>query len=553
MNKTKTYYIWLHSALLLLCAVPAIIRAQDFDQEVDIFDFLDQPENEALIDAFNFDTTRICNKATALDTLQALDADKLLQTDFFLRSNPIQTRSLLDYPEFLPWRHEKDRRAFGFDLFYNQTTRGYFTHKSSNICSYLAIEEDSPFIQALGKIFQNVQNLGLELPITIDEVSTILKLFETFTVQERRLGFMFHAKGSIDKWNLYMYAPWYYLERNHFINPTIQAEIEELIEDIFGESTVPECEEIAFQDAHFVSDSFGIGDTRLMVDYPVYDTTFWQMYIGGLATIPTAFAFKKGLKGNHFHRLTCRPLLPLCDLVNNIIESRDAGSNNDLEPFLLSLLDNASAMLIQTPLGNGSHPGIGIYMRNTVPVSEYIQERWARKLLLRSFISLEYLIPGWEKRSFRFPANRAPFAQFPLENISADRVDATYDFIVQQLTDRFIPIGLETKVHPGIIFHSSTQVSYEGKRNGFTFGTDTWVRSPEHLKKIQGCKELLAQIDQCNAAQRFGYQSKLFGSIFFKVKKPGRLWTFTLGGDTTFMTRGIGQDYSLLFGIDVIF
>ena len=126
------------------------------------------------------------------------------------------------------------------------------------------------------------------------------------------------------------------------------------------------------------------------------------------------------------------------------------------------------------------------------------------------------------------------------------------DSLVQQITNDCFRLTYNTRVAPGL-FCSSSQLCYEGDYNGFTIGTDTYVRTKESLKDIERCLYKDQLIDICNARAPFGIQSKAVASVFFKVHQPDKLWTLSLIGDYTFMNRGIGNDFLLGFNVDVIF
>jgi hypothetical protein len=483
-------------------------------------------------------------KANILGILFDFKVPELLQENFYLKSNNIISRSLLDYPEFLPFRHDKDKTAVYVDLFYNQTDRGFFTRSSSNICSYLAVtsaELRKKLITTLDK---------LSLPLTF---SSVLDLFATFTVVERRFGLMIGGKGVLDKWHINAMAPLYYLERNHFVNQKTQDDIRLLL------STVPDTQEneSEFQDRFLVSDKFGIGDTRIYADYPLAKGKYIHMRLGFLTTLPTAFAFEKGLKGTHFTRAIVRPDFDLVAFFTLRDEQKDNEANALAISYALQALNNLDAILLDTPLGNNGHVGLGVYLKNWMPISKYIKQSWSHRLIWRSFMSLEYLIPATEQRSYVLPAIIKDFTarDFDPRNYPDDQalINSNFDFLVQQITDRLFPVTYNTRVAPGFIFRSSSQLCYEGDYSGFTIGTDTYVRTKESLKDIERCLYKDQLIDICNARAPFAYQSKAVASVFFKIHQPDTLWTLSFIGDYTFMNRGIGSDYLLGFNVDVIF
>lgn len=522
----------------------------------DIIAWADKPDIAELIDNTPMVVTRQANKLAVLDILNFIQVPQLLEENFFLRSNNVTSRSLLDYPEFLPFRHDKDKRAVYVSLFFNQTTRANFTRNSSNICSYLATA--SP---ALAQKLTNTINLTRELFMDLGipeptEILEILDLFRTFTIQERRFGLMIGGKGVLNRWHINAMAPLYYLERNHFVNERTQDDIREITEQLFGPNQ-DDKKEKEFQDRFFISDKFGIGDTRIYADYPIVKRKYFYSRAGFLMTLPTAFAFQKGLRGTHFKRAIFPPELDLVAIFDLVVDKKFTAATNIVVPFILEAIDNLDAILLDTPLGNGNHFGFGLYLKNQSPITKYFQQDWARRVYWRSFMSLEYLFPHTEQRSFVLPAiiknfNARNFKASDYPNDQA-QIDDNYNFLVQQITDRLFPATLDTTVYPGFIFRSSSQLCYEGDYNGFTIGTDTYVRTKEKFKHISRCPGRQQLIDVCNARGPLVYQSKVVASAFFKVHQSDKLWTLAFIGDYTFMNQGIGADFLLGFNVDVIF
>jgi hypothetical protein len=379
------------------------------------------------------------------------------------------------------------------------------------------------------------------------------------------MGFMVVGKHKFGYWHASVQVPWYYLERNHFVDLPLQEEIDDTVSEITGvpSSQVNQADQERFKEAHFIADKFGLGDTRIMIDYAVFKRAFWTMRVGGLITIPTAFSMNSGLLGSSYCRFSQPPLLDLCALVNTSLPSNDSmAANNGISQattYFLDALDNLSAMLLEAPLGNGGHCEVGLYMKNKFPVSMYIAESWSRRLVWRSFTALQYTFPAWETRSFILPVNPADFAAqsfvFPAGQDTQNAVlaDQDYNFIVTQLTERLFPIALHVKVHPRWIFRMTSQLGYEAPKGGFAIGTDTWIRSNESFSDIQGLPAVLKRIDVCDAKASFAYQAKVFGSAYFKKIKPGQVWAIGGGGDYTYWSKGIGADITLYFFVDITF
>ena len=563
MNKISYFchVLLAFQVLLFHEALHAVKERDDFDDLIALVD--NSPEITNLITASSSAAAvRQSSKVDIIGLLDNLGILALIQENFFLRTNNLNTRSLLDYPEFIPFRHDRDKRAIYVDLFYNQTSRMKFTGPSGNICSYLAVS-DPEFLAKFKTVVNRVKDLFPEIPINTNDILRVFNLFQTFTVQQRRLGLMIGGKTTFNRWHFNIMAPWYYLERNHFVDEKIKENLETLFADLafdlFGipRQTPAQIEKNEnatnrFIDQHFISDKFGFGDTRIYLDYPIIKKKFLSSRAGFLATIPTAFALKKGVKGSHLHRVINRPLIDFLDIFDVAI------SQQKVSPALgdlgLLFLDNLSAILLDTPMGNSGHFGLGFLVRNRSPLSSFIKLDWAQRFIMRSFISLEYQFPALEWRSFRIPVNEALFNAHNFSNTEDPLiVNENFAFIEQQIVDRLFPVALQTRVNPGVILRWSSQFCYEGDNAGFTFGTDTYVRNKENLSSVQANPITRKMIAIANAQAPLSYQSKAVGSVFFKVEKPDRLYTIALCGDYTFMSRGIGQDFTLALNFDVTF
>lgn len=568
MNQSRYVYF------LLSCFALCTIQSNSFAQEHahdpfdDLIAFVDSDEGGQLLDNTTFTVTRQASKEAVITLLANLEVFPLLQENFFLRTNILRSRSLLDYPDYFPWRHDKDKRAIYIDLFFNETPRAYFDKNSGNICAYLAVASPS-FIAAINNILSEARKSDIINATDQDRFLRLLDLFKTFTVQERRLGLMLGGKTKFDRWHFHIMAPWYYLERNHFVDQKVQDDLQALMTDIFGAPKTPQEAQLAlsrqhqFEDAYLISDKFGIGDTRIYIDHPIIKKKYLSSRLGILATIPTAFAMKKGLKGSHFKRVQYPPLLDLQELVDAAHAAKASGQPiADIQAFdyAFDILSNLSAMLLEAPLGNGGHFGLGAYVRNRSPLSSFIKQDWARRIYMRSFISLEYLFPAREWRSFRIPVNEALFnardLSFTGDSDNAEDqniINSNYQFIQEQLNDRLFPHVSLATVYPGLIFRWTSQFIYEGNEWGFSAGTDTYVRNKESLTNIDATPAVKHMIDIDNARSPISYQSKVCASVFKKIEKPDRLWNVGLIGDYTFMTKGIGADFTLALKANVMF
>ncbi|MEX0848937.1 MAG: hypothetical protein WD055_01815 [Candidatus Dependentiae bacterium] len=508
------------------------------------FDFFDDNPNLAL--------EPVCTNADPADVVMLLiddlDALCILQQDFYKRTNELNQRSLLDYGLFLPQKFYARDWEIGAHIFYNQTTRDNFTRKSTALCSYLAIFNET----LLNEIQRRAEELT-ELPFQLREV---LPLFANTTVQERRTGAMFHGMRRWGQYRFRFLFPFYYLESNIFLTPQ---EID-LIQAALG-ITDP-TDDMEFARNNLIADKVGLGDLRLNFDFPFTNMPGMTTKIGVQATIPTAFSIKNGLYGSTFKKRCRGPLLDFCKLFDLATEKMDFDAiQNIVTQFGQDALEQFNANLIELPMGNGGHFGVGAYIRSKTPLNSVIKRPWADNITMRSRMSVEYLFPHRQNRYFIEGDNKARFAALGLDratSVITDQVTndpayarAVLGFLESQLTDKVFPFSLSTKVQPGIIFRWMTKYIYEtNQRWGYFVGTDTWLTTKERLSDIRVPEGFPTPLNCKIARKPFGYQVGFMGNLFWK--RPSG-WLLTLNGQYDFTSTGIGSDFLLSFNFEKSF
>jgi len=526
--------------LALFLLLPSLSMAMD---DYDIFN---DPYIENLVSQNTWSFKSNISPFDAIQLLLELGIIDLLQEDFFLRTNPLNERENLDLPFNLAHRYSCDHcNGFGFYLFFNQVTRMHFCNNGS-INSYLAISQNE-FLTKLETVFIQLKKIIEDFDF---DATAALQLFKDLTVQERQLGFMFNGYRKRGKWRTRAWIPMYYLERNYFLTPEEQHNIEEA----FGRAEDQD-EQNRFVESFLISDKMGFGDTRVEWDRTFKKGQNMAMRLGIMATIPTAFSLAKGLKGSHFSNNFCRPVLDLATLVDEASAKQDV-SETEAKNFLLATLKSLSAQLLETPMGNGGHFGIGPLMYSKTRLNTIIERPWTRNFLWRSRMSLEYLLPAHERRFF---IQKKDLSGFTSRNFAAtdptaptpEQARDDLDFIERTLTDRLFPYKFDALIYPGLIYRSTSKFMYEGCRWCFYLGTDFWAKTPEKIKNIRAPQHLSLNVDiatKCSA-----WQSKFIGGIVHKIRRASREWTLSLNADKTYMSGGIGEDFTFSFNIDVEF
>jgi hypothetical protein len=533
--------------LLWLCIIPQTITAGDDYMADSAFDLFDQ---DALIAVTAPADPTGCDPAVVAGFLiEVLDAVCLLQQNLYLRTNELNQRSLLDYGLFIPYKYYCKNNDLSFHFFLQQTTRDNFTRNSTNIDSYLAIFKPT-LIDELARVLKSVEDL-IDLPI---DVRSVLPLFKNITVQERRLGLMVQGIRRWDKLRFRYLLPILYSEANFFITPQDQ----EAIEEELGISDP--AENMKFARQHLIADKVGIGDLRLNFDMPVPTVGSVRTRVGVLATIPTAFAFKQGVYGSHFKKTTQRPCLDLCTIFDLATVGNFAQLEAIAQQFVFKAIDQFSANLIDMPLGNGGHLGLGVYMRSKTRLSTLIKRPWARNITMMSWLSAEYLFPRQHLRYFIPTTNTPEFAAAGLLRPTNEIVDqinedpayaqSTLNFLETQIVNRIFPFVIPARVRPGMVFRWVSRYTYDAPRWGYSVGTDTWITTREKLSKLRIPACVPKNLNITIAQKPFTYQSGVMGSVYWKHKKNTML---SLNAEYNFASVGIGSDFLVTFAIEKLF
>jgi len=516
---------------------------------MDLLDDLDIFDPNIAIDDITFDTKKV-NPADILPLLvEILDILPILQEDLYCKTYPLNKRSLLDLPFVRPYRwHSIYDQKVGVQLFYNQTDRMHFTGRCDNISSYLAICNSNLLRKLSDKLDEDI--IREQFPDFDLDPLCIFPLFRNMTIQERRLGFMFSGSQRWKTLTFRAYAPLYYLERNYFLTNQER----KAVEDVFGEQSDTE-----FQDQHMISDKIGIGDTRLVCAYHVLRCPDIALNLGFQLTIPTAFPFKKGLKGASFQQWKkirhCKfSIQELWELAQEDVNAAtEYGSD-----FFLGALDTLSANLLDTPLGNNQHLGIGLFFQNKSRLSYYFKRPWADQIHYKGNISLEYLLPRTERRFFLIRTDNDSLDKRLFDEERADD-DPAYaanwlNLIEETFTNKFYPVALDTRIQPGLIFHWTSNMFYERGPWRYQLGTDWYIQTPTSLESLEVPQDIGAcNIELKKAEPPYMYQSKICGGIYYSFERPCRTWNLSLYGDYTYWTEGLGKDFTLSLNLEVDF
>lgn len=519
----------------LLCFDDFADIQQDYVEDIfDIWANSDLEWHEGIRPAQALSPQEALNLLTCSGQLVDVELQNRLQQNFYIVTNPINKRSILDEPQFLIhlscFPQPPHTWQFNCWVFYNQTTKGNYTKNSTAIISYLNVLNPILFggfddlLQALGVPF--------DIPSTQD-------LFGLVKLQERRAGGMFDFYKESNRWNFEWKIPLFYMERNFFVTEAEKRRFEALFQ-IEADGSFNE---------HVISDQVGIGDSRINIGYLAVDKEWLGLNVGFLATLPTGFAFKKGLLGSDFAQNSVIPKFDLYQIVQLAFDDPEAAQAMGVD-FLMATGRKLSANLLQTGIGDDGHIGIGGFFEKHMPLTN--------RFTFKTRGELEYRFPTSEKRFFitkKFPQQfqeLEPFCVEPPDEANQEQAVQKLTFLNDQLIATFIPRVFSVSIYPGFLFKwQSALAGFFGDTWQFGGGFDIWWQSQEKFGRIKANPTEIANIQIDLARRSMAFQNKLFGYIHYQGHTTKRAWSWTLYGDYTVLSTGIGKDFNLSFQISV--
>jgi hypothetical protein len=182
----------------------------------------------------------------------------------------------------------------------------------------------------------------------------------------------------------------------------------------------------------------------------------------------------------------------------------------------------------------------------------YNELRATQKLVFKTRAALEYLLPAAEKRFYLQRKNPADFARFNTDNPQNCNEDLA--FLQQQLINTLFPSVCNTIVFPGFIFKFSGAL--EGQMTPawkLMMGYDLWWQQKEKLGSITCSMLCKDQLETTIAIRPTAFQNKIFGGVSYAKKGKRYDWCLSLLGDRTFISSGIGKDFSIIGRFEFLF
>jgi len=561
MNLLKRYGL-----VLILLTSSADVISTDYPNDIDalldgylnhdakVMEFIDEGADDGL-DFLNdmmppSPMLRMVDPFTIVQLLIELGAVDILQQDFFLSTNRPARRSLLDMPLFQPNKAVFPIPCFfNTQLFFDFTPTARFTRTSSNINSYIATSEPS-LLAALDEFLKALNILCNGSVVTLS-IPLVLEIISGMTLVERNIGFMFQTGGRWDRLQLRILFPLYYHERNFFLS---QNDLDTLALQ-FGFTDAD-----LFDDSYAVADRLGIGDTRIEFGMHAIESQWCDMVLSLYATVPTAFAFAKGLAGNTYKAPGTYPSVDFNALYEAAL-AEEGGSETlaqqeqsyqILTGFLLDVWKRIDAALLDNGLGNEGHFGLGGSLAIDARLDQWVAQPWASCTYWHNRVALEYLFKGDDTR---FYINKNNPATYPTTEEFNDPALAEENliFLQNEIINRISLLGLSTKVQPGIIGWWKSIIAYQDPYWGGYAGTDLWFQTEEKHECISASPDLVATLDLCKSIMPWAFQYKFIAGFGYTHYTEGCTMTLGIDGDVTLFTTGVGRNYMVTLRLDAQF
>lgn len=464
-----------------------------------------------------------------------INVPKILQEDLYLKTvGPVTIRSLLDKPSLMhPIVYDTCLWTLIAQPFYDYSPRVFFTKNSPFISSYIDLTN-----QNIINELENTEFVKVDVP-------GVLGLFQNIKLQQHRLGVMLGVFKQFNNIHFNFKIPLYYMIEHFFLTPDEVNKIENnpfFTSENTGEGITPDDNVEAFALKHLVSDRWGLGDSRLTALYNFYDSDCFQAWLGLQATIPTAVSFQRGIIAAEFNPDCPIPPFDIKRLFNLAFcfsgaQQREANIviKKETTDFLVGALDRLSTILINTPLGNNKHFGIGPQINLRYILNDY----WS----MHTYAVIETFLMHKEKRFFLIEKNPKDFDRDYTNEANAEQ---NLLFLNAQLINTIYPHPVCINVRPGFITKFNHVFMFDSACWHGSLGFDYWRQEKEKFERIlDGCitKPLAIKKGIRPSAQ----QGSFFGNFgYYGSAYCDRItWHALLTGEATIFNQGIGKSFTV--------
>ena len=438
-------------------------------------------------------------------------------------------------------RYEFGKNFSGW-VIYNQTYKGHLWKDKKTIEHVFNLGQEN-----LIELIDEAQGIINGQDVAAIDVPEILSLFKPIKAQEHKLAFMMQYARSFNSFKFACNLPFVYQLNTFFLTNAERKAIENT--PFYDPSTA-----IHFATHHLISDKFGIGDMQISLEKLLKEGKSYSIFGGVDITLPTAFAFKKGLVGTYFDKRKQRPSLDIHeDLLSPYFDSSNGQPERkgvflaNAESFLLKAVDRMTTIFIENELGSDGHLGVGTFIRSTINLLPHVR--------LTTKTKFDVPLPRNEWRFIRKPITTQEIQNIlNLPHLTVPESSVKISLLNDKILQNLFPQSYKTQVFPGIIAQTTLKISHQGNlwcdcdEEGIWeqfIGVDTWYQAKEKFIKIDVPASEQTLLDIASAQRGYALQS----TFFLGVEKNRKDSNWNLGFVASYgaLSYGIGSDITLAF------
>lgn len=354
----------------------------------------------------------------------------------------------------------------------------------------------------------------------VNNLDELLNLFNTTTIQERRLGSIIDGCFTNNSAFLQITTSLQFAERNFWITKKVRDQIDALVKKTFISSENPSVDL-----KNFYRTKGGLGDTRIRTGILAINTPTLNSIPGISLVIPTgSLSLNKSLNTS--------PDQLVLDV-------------NTLTAAIYNTLYNTRDVLLSPQLGNNGHFNLGIFLENTIKLPQNYGSIFCKLSYDKFFAKNEnrLLLPKTtlNTSALNFPTSPAP---------SDETVVNTWKSIVNQY---FLPSVINVSTNPGDIITANISYTLPFKKYSWTAGYDFFARTQESLKIASDPNIALNDYQTSIGQNELRYQHKLFSELSYTKQRTSSNLTVSFGGDYTITANSMSNDWTIFTKIGFAF
>lgn len=345
--------------------------------------------------------------------------------------------------------------------------------------------------------------------------------FKKFNIQDRKAGCFVQGGFTKGPFLLQFQSSIHLAAKNFWLNVDSQKRVRFLLGRID-----PALAEGQLSDKEFYILRYGMGDTRIKAGINSLNMPQAQVDTGFEFILPTS-RFVSQSSSN-------------IALSENLFTQEVSTLLEITLPQILRL--NIRDLLLEPPLGNGGHFGVGWYIESKINFLNEKVHLWLR-------LSYDNLLSRNQKRLVMYkPSGADP--QVPAFG-PPNMVDSNHiKFINKLLREYYIPSVFDVELHPGGVFNFVSSLNTSIGGYNFSLGYDYLHQQRGRIKAIYNSGVSLQELAIEGATPPHQSQHKIFGEVMrskrFKIFKGTDLdLNMGLGGDVTVKSKNLGYDWTV--------